>query len=140
MLSQTAEHAIRAAACLARDPAASMTQQQVAAATGVPPIYLYKILQILGRAGLVQAFRGQRGGYRLARPPTAVTALDVVRAVSPMRTAGEGLEPVAAAIERGLTGITLAELAAQSAAPPALLSYPAPTASDDWAVWTARAG
>ena len=48
---------------------------------GVPAPYLAKHLQAMSRAGLVQTVPGPRGGYRLARPPEAITALDVVVAV-----------------------------------------------------------
>ena len=33
---------------------------------------------MLRRAGIVESVRGAHGGYRMARPPAAVTALDVV--------------------------------------------------------------
>lgn len=43
--------------------------------------YVGKIFQDLAKAGLVRSVPGRSGGYRLARPPSEVTALDVVRAV-----------------------------------------------------------
>ena len=48
---------------------------------GVPPAYLAKHLQALSRAGIVEAVTGPGGGYRLARPASAVTMLDVVEAI-----------------------------------------------------------
>jgi Rrf2 family protein len=48
---------------------------------GVPPAYLAKHLQALARAGVLETVKGPRGGYRLARPPAAITLLDVVEAV-----------------------------------------------------------
>jgi Rrf2 family protein len=48
---------------------------------GVPPAYLAKHLQALSRAGLVDTVPGPRGGYRLARPSSAITALDVLIAI-----------------------------------------------------------
>jgi Rrf2 family protein len=53
---------------------------------GVPTAYLAKQLQALARAGIVESAPGRRGGYRLARPATSITLLDVVEAV-------EGTEP-----------------------------------------------
>ncbi len=138
MLSQTAEYALRAAACLAADPAARMNQHQLAAATGIPPVYLYKVLQILARAGLLRASRGQRGGYQLARTPAVISALDIVRAISPPRPTEPAIRPVAAALDHALAAWSLADLARRPADPPTL-SLPAPPAAD-WAVWTARAG
>jgi Rrf2 family protein len=53
---------------------------------GVSRTYLAKHLQLLSRAGLVEATEGRVGGYRLTRPATEVTVLDVVLAI-------EGPEP-----------------------------------------------
>src|SRR5690606_23368246 len=39
-----------------------------------------KLLKPLAQAGLVEGFRGVRGGYRLARPPAAITLCDIVEA------------------------------------------------------------
>jgi Rrf2 family transcriptional regulator, nitric oxide-sensitive transcriptional repressor len=50
----------------------------------VPAGYLAKVLQILGRAGLVTAQRGLGGGFSLARDAAEITALDVVEAVDPL--------------------------------------------------------
>lgn len=40
--------------------------------------YLEQIFGVLRRAGVVESVRGARGGYRLARRPGEVTALEVV--------------------------------------------------------------
>jgi Rrf2 family protein len=48
---------------------------------GTPPAYLAKQLQALTRAGVVSSTPGPVGGYRLARPASAITVLDVVQAV-----------------------------------------------------------
>jgi Rrf2 family protein len=53
----------------------------VGARQGIPPRYLEQIFQRLRRAALVEGKRGPRGGYRLARPPEAITVRDVVEAV-----------------------------------------------------------
>lgn len=47
----------------------------------VPLRYLEQIFQELRRAKLVEAKRGPRGGYSLARAPEAISLGDVVRAV-----------------------------------------------------------
>ena len=43
--------------------------------------YVGKVFQDLSRAGLVRAVPGRHGGYRLARPASEMTVLDVVRAM-----------------------------------------------------------
>lgn len=53
---------------------------------GLSESYLLKHMRALTEAGLVEALPGPRGGYRLARPPAAITLLDIVEAI-------DGTEP-----------------------------------------------
>lgn len=84
MFSQTVEYALRAAVHLASHPDAGQTTDQIAAATLVPRAYLSKVLQNLGRAGLVQSRRGIGGGMVLTKRPEELTILEVVNAVEPI--------------------------------------------------------
>ena len=86
MLSQTAEYALRAMVVLASsagDP--PRTAQEIAARAKVPLDYLAKVMLALGRAGLVLSQRGRGGGFVLARAAEAMSVLDVVNAVDPLR-------------------------------------------------------
>ena len=47
----------------------------------LPEAYLAKLLKALVRAGLLGSTSGPRGGFRLARPPEAITVGEVVEAV-----------------------------------------------------------
>lgn len=85
MLSQTAEYALRTIAWLASQEGSAQTTKQIAEATRVPPGYLSKILQTLGRAGLVRSQRGLHGGFTLARDPEEISPLDVINAIDPFR-------------------------------------------------------
>lgn len=79
MLSQTAEHALRALALLASLPEGkTMLCKELAEKAAVPPNYLSKILWVLGNAGIIAATRGYGGGYRLRRPPNEIRLLDIV--------------------------------------------------------------
>jgi Rrf2 family protein len=84
LFSQTTEYALRAIAFLATDPANPMTSQQIADKTRVPIGYLAKVLQALGRAGLVVSQRGLHGGFVLAHAPEDLTMLRVVNAMEPL--------------------------------------------------------
>ena len=84
MISQSAEYALRAAICLAGRKEA-LASQQIAAATKVPAGYLSKVLQALGRAGVVDSQRGLHGGFTLARSAEELTVLEVINAVDPMK-------------------------------------------------------
>jgi Rrf2 family transcriptional regulator, nitric oxide-sensitive transcriptional repressor len=85
-LSQTAEYALRAMVWLADHPGPAWAAAEVAEASRVPPKYLSKVLQTLALRGLVVARRGPGGGFLLARPPEAISVLDVVNAVDPIES------------------------------------------------------
>lgn len=55
--------------------------REIAARQGVPLRYLEQILQDLRRARLVEARRGPRGGYTLARPPADIPLAEVIAAL-----------------------------------------------------------
>ena len=84
MLSKTAEYALRAVVCLARDRQQSEPADRLAELTKVPRRYLNKVLQDLARTQLVVSRSGPGGGYSLARSPDDITILDVINAVSPL--------------------------------------------------------
>ena len=48
---------------------------------GVPKEYLSKALQGLSQAGIVESTLGPSGGYRLAKPASEISFLDIVEAV-----------------------------------------------------------
>jgi Rrf2 family protein len=85
MVSQTAEYALRAAVCLGNQMGTPLTTQQIAEVTRVPAGYLSKVLQALGRAGIVSSQRGLHGGFVLARPLDELSVLEVVNAVDPIK-------------------------------------------------------
>jgi Rrf2 family nitric oxide-sensitive transcriptional repressor len=85
MFSQTVEYALRAVVCLAQHAESPLTTQQIADGTQVPPDYLAKVMQCLGRGGIVQAQRGKHGGFTLSRPTNELTILEVVNTVDPVR-------------------------------------------------------
>lgn len=85
MISQTAEYALRSVVFLGSQDGQPLTTRQIASGTRVPAGYLSKVLQELGKAGVVDARRGLRGGYVLARPLDGLTILDVINAVDPVK-------------------------------------------------------
>lgn len=54
---------------------------RLAAFFDLPAPYLNKQLQALARAGIVASTPGPRGGFRLKRPPSKITLLDIVVAI-----------------------------------------------------------
>jgi Rrf2 family iron-responsive transcriptional regulator len=52
---------------------------EIARAYGVSELFLFKILQPLTKAGLVETVRGRNGGVRLGRAADRITLFDVIR-------------------------------------------------------------
>ncbi len=53
----------------------------MAGSVNTNPVFIRRILGLLGRAGLVASQPGVGGGWRLRRSPCSITLLDVYRAV-----------------------------------------------------------
>ena len=81
MITQTAEYALRAVVHLAMRPStAPAAALEISEAIRVPVGYLQKILRMLSRQGILTAQRGSGGGFALAKVPSAISVLDVLRA------------------------------------------------------------
>jgi len=85
MFSQTVEYALRAVVCLGQHVGAALTTQELADLTHVPASYMSKVLQSLGRAGIIRATRGIGGGYLLALPADHVSIYEVISAIEPVQ-------------------------------------------------------
>jgi len=66
---------------LASGPDAAASAKEVADSCGIPLPLLSKLLQKLGKSGFLTAAHGTNGGYRLARDPRLISALEVIRAI-----------------------------------------------------------
>lgn len=66
---------------LAADPEAVLSAAALAERAGLEVPTVAKVLKPLAQAGLVQAFRGVNGGYRLALAPSAITLVEIVEAI-----------------------------------------------------------
>jgi len=86
-LGQGVEWALHCCTLLALvPPDQTLPAARLAEYHGVPPAYLAKHLQAMAQAGIVESTAGRKGGYRLARPASEITLIDVIDAV-------EGGEP-----------------------------------------------
>lgn len=84
MFSRTVEYALRAIVWMAMRPETAQTAREISGPTQVPSGYLSKVMQQLAEAGVVTSQRGLGGGFRLSRPPTKLTVLEVIQAVDPI--------------------------------------------------------
>jgi len=151
-LSKLTDYAVVVLIRLAAEEQAGVVQTSphISTATGVPEPTVAKVLKSLSSAGLVLSQRGARGGYRLAKPVSAISIADVIAAIdgpialtacveaaaSPCEVRGlcavrGRWELVNDAIEQALSAITLADM--QDAAVPHVFRrqplHAAPTAA-----------
>ena len=114
----------------ARGAGPPVASHHIAAARGVPERFLLKVLKPLVTAGLLRSLKGPNGGFRLARPASRISLLEVVEAVDgPVRgdvpLVGDdqgGLGPrlaavcerVADLVRRRLGAVRLADLAGKT--------------------------
>ena len=91
-LNKSTRYALYAAMELTSvDDSRTVTVAGVAVRYGVPEGALAKVFQQMVRAGIVVGTRGVGGGYRLARHPSEITVLDVIRCFEPTRAPGRCL-------------------------------------------------
>lgn len=80
-LSKLADYGIVVMTYLAHGPAQVRAAGDVAGATRVAMPTVSKVLKRLSRAGLLVSVRGAKGGYRLARAPSAISVAEVIHAL-----------------------------------------------------------
>jgi Rrf2 family protein len=131
-LSTRTRYGIRAVIELAQDDGKRPLQlKTIAERQGISIKYLEQLMGILRSAGFVRSVRGAKGGYVLARPPGEITLHEVFRCLEGSVTTTECVEDkdycgrwadcaarkvwiqVEEAIQRVLSGITLADLIQQ---------------------------
>ena len=81
-LPVSTEWVLHCATTLAQlEPDSTATAAQLARYYDLPAAHLAKQLQALVRVNVLAATTGPRGGFRLARPATEITLLEVIEAV-----------------------------------------------------------
>jgi Rrf2 family protein len=89
MISQTAEHALRAVLYLAGNAdAGPLKVDEIASALGAPRNYLSKTMHALAQHGIVTSTRGPSGGFVLRVPPEELRLSRLVELFDPPRLSG----------------------------------------------------
>ena len=78
-LTKQTNYAVRMLMYCAANEGSLSRIPEIARAYGVSELFLFKILQPLNKAGLVETVRGRNGGVRLGKPATDISLFDVVR-------------------------------------------------------------
>jgi Rrf2 family protein len=80
-LTHRGSYAIRAVLALARaEDDEVVPARHIAREMDIPVRFLPQVLGDLSRAGIVEARLGRAGGYRLSRPPSEISMLDILEA------------------------------------------------------------
>lgn len=87
--TRRSDYGIRAMLYLARHDGNRVKSSEIAEAMDLPKDFLHQVLQGLQRTGYVNSRPGRTGGYQIARPPEAVSLLDVIEAVDGPLDPGE---------------------------------------------------
>lgn len=83
-LTRRGDYAVRAMLALAEHPADGwLSVARISAAMEIPERFLPRVMKELVLCGLVEGRLGRTGGYRLARPASTITLLEVIQAVEP---------------------------------------------------------
>lgn len=80
-LTKKTDYGLIALRHLASVPGATASAKDIADAYHLPVPLLAKVLQLLTKAAILRSVAGTNGGYKLARDPGKITALEVVRAI-----------------------------------------------------------
>jgi Rrf2 family protein len=76
------DYAVRALSYLAGQPGGNVvSRSDIEKSQGIPSFYLSKIMKDLVASGLVKSHVGSKGGFLLAKPPTAISIKDVYESV-----------------------------------------------------------
>lgn len=120
---------------LAQNPTGVRSATELAEVAGVSPQTALKVLKILAKSGLVQSWRGTKGGYQLALAPEEVSMADILEAMEgPIGLTECGSEPgacerearcsvktnwqrISQAVVEALSRVSLAEMAGVHARP-----------------------
>lgn len=79
-LTSRSEYALLALVYLARNNGNGfISVETIALAQNIPPKFLEQILLVLKRAKYVRSAKGQRGGFKLAKPADGIFLADVIR-------------------------------------------------------------
>lgn len=133
-ITNTCSYAITALTLIAAAPAGSLVaNSSICRTANLPERYVTQLLRLLVNEQILLSVRGVTGGYKLARPSSKITLLEIVEAIdgpiggaeeltiagmakASVSTVGRALAGVADDTRKRLAAITVADLRAAKAA------------------------
>ena len=81
-LTRASSYALHAVAYMAtqKQQDKPVASHHIAQARGIPERFLLKVLKPLVQAQVLRSIKGPNGGYKLAKPPSEITLLEVLEA------------------------------------------------------------
>jgi len=94
-LTRASSYALHAVAYMAQQKSdRPVASHKIAQERGIPERFLLKVLKPLVTARVLTSIKGPNGGYRLAKPATDITMLEIVEAVEQAKIEGTAPPPV----------------------------------------------
>ena len=79
LITRDTDYAVRAVCLIAQQKGRIVTAKKLEPALHLPGPFLRKILQILNKEGILKSFKGQGGGFLLAKKPKEIFLTDLMR-------------------------------------------------------------
>ncbi|HOG23234.1 MAG TPA: Rrf2 family transcriptional regulator [Candidatus Omnitrophota bacterium] len=79
LITRNTDYAVRALCYLARQDQKSVPVSEMVTALKIPRPFLRKLLQTLSTEGILDSFKGQAGGFALAKTPSKIRLTDLIR-------------------------------------------------------------
>jgi len=79
LITRNTDYAMRALCYIAQSPEESVSAAEMVRSLKIPRPFLRKLLQVLSAEGILRSFRGQGGGFALAKRPEHVPLAELVR-------------------------------------------------------------
>ena len=81
LVTRETDYAVRCVLYLAQTDDQVANVSIVSRMMHIPKTFLAKIFQKLTKAGMLESIRGMNGGFRLVKKPSAISLLDIMKAI-----------------------------------------------------------
>ena len=78
LITREIDYAVRALIHLAANRNETVTVPELVDELGITRPFLRKIMQLLARAGVIESYKGNKGGFRLIKKPGDIYLIDLI--------------------------------------------------------------